>query len=72
MVGLSNVCGPKFWVKLILSNTCGSFEFNIMTARLYVIIMLSWSIYISDKKKKFKKNEKMKKQKQKKWNKIKK
>ena len=68
MVGLSNVCGPKFWVKLILSNTCGSFEFNIMTARLYVIIMLSWSIYISDKKeikkkinKKWKKKQKTKK-----------
>ena len=46
---LSNVCGSKFWAKLILSNTCGSllskkvFECNIMTTRLYTII-LSWSI----------------------------
>ena len=33
-----------------LSNIYGLFECNIMSARLYTIIMLSWSIYISDKK----------------------
>ena len=33
-----------------MSNICGSFECNILTAWLYTIIMPSWSIYISDKK----------------------
>ena len=33
-----------------MSNICGSFECNILTAWLYTIMMPSWSIYISDKK----------------------